>query len=103
MNYFKNFDLDILTNVSQLIIKGNKERIKFLKSNKYDINNLIFNNVRHLYIENANIIFKNTFPKLERLILKMHLELLMKKEILIIIIYLYHFLQIPLLSFFLNL
>ena len=70
MNYFKNFDLDILTNLSQLIIKGNKERIKFLKSNKYDINNLIFNNVRHLYIENANIIFKNTFPKLERLILK---------------------------------
>ena len=67
---FQKFDLDILANVSQLIIKGNKERIKFLKSNKYDINNLIFNNVRHLYIENANIIFKNTFPKLERLTLK---------------------------------
>ena len=67
---FQKFDLDILANISQLIIKGNKERIKFLKSNKYDINNLIFNNVRHLYIENANIIFKNTFPKLERLTLK---------------------------------
>ena len=30
---FKKFYLDNLANISQLIIKGNKKRIKFLKSN----------------------------------------------------------------------
>ncbi len=67
---FPKFDIDILSNITHLIIIGNRERIKNIKSIVYTIDKLIFNNVKHLYIENANIFFENTFPKLERLTLK---------------------------------
>ena len=67
---FPKFDIDILSNITHLIIIGNRERIKNIKSIVYTIDKLIFNNVKHLYLENANIFFENTFPKLERLTLK---------------------------------
>ena len=67
---FPQFDIDILSNITHLIIIGNRERIKIIKSISYTIDKLIFYKVKHLYIENANIIFENEFPNLERLTLK---------------------------------
>ena len=67
---FSKFDIDILSNITHLIIIGNRERIKIIKSLSYTIDKLFFKNVKHLYIENANIVFENPFPKLERLTLK---------------------------------